>query len=101
MTSLSKSFAGDATPAATNAAGDARVPTVTGVYLGAERAHHARALGRIAARHDRDEPESCEGGRKRARARDTITTPRARRCESIDESRPVKKPHATARPNKT
>ena len=45
ITALSKSFAGDATPAASNAAGDARVPTVTGAYLGAERARIRVEIG--------------------------------------------------------
>ena len=45
ITALSKSFAGDATPAASNAAGDARAPTVTGAYLGAERARIRVEIG--------------------------------------------------------
>ena len=45
VTALSKSRVGDAVPSPSNAAGDARVPTVTGVYLGAERARIRIEIG--------------------------------------------------------
>ena len=45
VTAPAASYVGAATPAATNAAGDARVPTVTGVYLGAERARIRIEIG--------------------------------------------------------
>jgi len=45
VTAPAASYVGAATPTATNAAGDARVPTVTGVYLGAERARIRIEIG--------------------------------------------------------
>ena len=45
VTTPAAPYVGAATPAATNAAGDARVPTVTGVYLGTERARIRIEIG--------------------------------------------------------